>query len=932
MYKVFSDNGTAKINMIVSINGSNYKPITECDASTNVFEVIKRLPGISMQNNMMFTEHQINKLSNTFGCFTVQRDEYGKIWVSPNHKLLTPALIKSTGITHRSLLSNGFVTNYDSLTGINVPAMKSGKRLSLVGGMYTIATVPDTDSISIGILPDGIACFSEAYAAKWQIMTRDGNFVPLQNGDKVVDIVGGYLIKATARIVKDMDHDIVLGPDAIKAENCTCPANLHIQLRCEERVTFNSSLTYESWCWMPDLLKSRIEKDLTSPYRYRVIVDGLDSESYQPASYDHSHTNDVFKFKPVLHTITKEVATLKDFFQMVAPKEAYASLFMWTTPDGVLMTGKEYDTVMLNGVTTVANRLAIQDRMVNMVRDLISHSVNGAWSVANWLKDDTTHISLPYNVWVRLGKPSIVAVGRSPFIELIKFNVITHNDGSDFRVDPKVMTMLGGDLDGDTINVIADADVVSRSLTYAQAMNVHEKMMKKASDSFKWIKEKHGDYVLGAYNKHCAEFGIPVAATESDINAKYYQHYLAFKCQMVPQASVIVSNMISFGKLDHNKFLMCFRVLKQASLDQQDGGFPMFNYLMGQFFTRGKDKSYLSRILEIDDNVLAQFIKASNPFIVTRTKLCRAVAKGFRPDDIDKVWKYTKYPNPFSKLLEGFKSLLEPPTTAPDDGAITLDPVSSTYQPPDMEFDTMMNMPDDQYNASLGIDTTQSLGIKDAVQSYKTKVEDAGLKDYATAIDAQCNAASVVKFGNGITSPIQPDDNVSGHWVTDANGVKGTIDFFDQLNTNNANKNPYRIYTDGSMSSDGIITWAFAVINDVGIVHEASGVVPMHTYDESRNVAGEVYAVCQALDWADKNHHVNVAIYHDYNGISKWATGEWRALKPISKYLQHQLSLHEHLNITWVKVDAHSGDVGNELVDALCTSASENHRLAKLAQ
>jgi ribonuclease HI len=465
--------------------------------------------------------------------------------------------------------------------------------------------------------------------------------------------------------------------------------------------------------------------------------------------------------------------------------------------------------------------------------------------VANWLKDDTEHISLPHSVWLRLGKPAVVAVGRSPFIELIQFKVLTHKDGFDFRVDPRVMRLFGGDLDGDTIQAIADSDVVKRSLTYAQAINVHDKMMKKASDSFAWIKDHHANYVLESYNKHCTEYGLPTADTEKDIDAKYYQHYLAFKCQMVPQASVLVSNMISFGKLDHNKFLMCFRVLKQASLDQQDGGFPMFNFLMKQFFTRGKEQSYLSRILDIEDKTLSMFIKPSNPFIVTRTKLCRAVAKGFKPMDIEQVWKYTKLNNPFARLLDGFKSLLDAPSG--DNNPLT-------------------NLASDELPA-----------------------------EWMTGPEIPST------WGKPVDNPELPF-----------------------VGETRADKNQYRIYTDGSLSDSGIITWAFVVIDITdGVVHEASGVVPMHTYDESRNVTGEVYAVAKALEWADANHHVDITICHDYNGIGLWATGQWKARKPIGKFLMHQISLHEHLNPTYVKVKAHSGDAGNELADALCTAAAK---------
>ena len=64
-------------------------------------------------------------------------------------------------------------------------------------------------------------------------------------------------------------------------------------------------------------------------------------------------------------------------------------------------------------------------------------------------------------------------------------------------------------------------------------------------------------------------------------------------------------------------------------------------------------------------------------------------------------------------------------------------------------------------------------------------------------------------------------------------------------------------------------------------------------------------------------------MFYDYEGIEKWATGEWRAKKELNKknmflFIQEKRKI---IDIEFIKVQAHSGVELNEEVDTLAKNA-----------
>ncbi|HNV06596.1 MAG TPA: reverse transcriptase-like protein [Petrotogaceae bacterium] len=131
-----------------------------------------------------------------------------------------------------------------------------------------------------------------------------------------------------------------------------------------------------------------------------------------------------------------------------------------------------------------------------------------------------------------------------------------------------------------------------------------------------------------------------------------------------------------------------------------------------------------------------------------------------------------------------------------------------------------------------------------------------------------------------------------------------------------------RIYTDGSYK-EGKVGYAFVVVNEGKVVHRFSAA--FKSFDPSRQVAGEIQAVLDALQWLKKMGEERVQIFYDYSGLEEWACMRWKAKTPNTRKYQQTVA-DCGIEIFWNKVQSHSGDEFNDMADSLARQAMEKEK------
>lgn len=129
-------------------------------------------------------------------------------------------------------------------------------------------------------------------------------------------------------------------------------------------------------------------------------------------------------------------------------------------------------------------------------------------------------------------------------------------------------------------------------------------------------------------------------------------------------------------------------------------------------------------------------------------------------------------------------------------------------------------------------------------------------------------------------------------------------------------------YTDGSYN---IKTHEFSC--GAVLFYEGKKIEFSQKYDDPsladmRNVAGEIMGAVSVIEYCVGEGIENLEIHHDYEGVGKWALGLWKANKEGTKaYAQLCRDVKSRLNITFVHVKGHSGDVYNDEADVLAKRA-----------
>lgn len=123
----------------------------------------------------------------------------------------------------------------------------------------------------------------------------------------------------------------------------------------------------------------------------------------------------------------------------------------------------------------------------------------------------------------------------------------------------------------------------------------------------------------------------------------------------------------------------------------------------------------------------------------------------------------------------------------------------------------------------------------------------------------------------------------------------------------------YEIYVDGSFEDDAV-GYGVVILRNGQVAEELCGAA--QTDPAHRQVGGEIKAVLEALQWCQAHAVKAATIYYDYMGLQAWATGQWKATKPLTQ--QYAAAVRAApIALTWRKVTSHSGVRWNERADQL---------------
>lgn len=135
--------------------------------------------------------------------------------------------------------------------------------------------------------------------------------------------------------------------------------------------------------------------------------------------------------------------------------------------------------------------------------------------------------------------------------------------------------------------------------------------------------------------------------------------------------------------------------------------------------------------------------------------------------------------------------------------------------------------------------------------------------------------------------------------------------------TYSAESNIYEAFVDGSYIA-GITSYGTVIYLGNEIKAEISGTV---SNTQFRQFGGELKSVIETIKWCQNNNVKKIRINYDYQGIEKFASGEWKAKNVLSKEYVNFI-LKTKIGIEWRHIKSHTGNPKNDRANSLAQKAA----------
>jgi len=153
--------------------------------------------------------------------------------------------------------------------------------------------------------------------------------------------------------------------------------------------------------------------------------------------------------------------------------------------------------------------------------------------------------------------------------------------------------------------------------------------------------------------------------------------------------------------------------------------------------------------------------------------------------------------------------------------------------------------------------------------------------------------------------------------------LKG-LDYYNEMIKTDLANGYVVAFTDGSFDKQSNkYSYGIVMIESNGSKTHLCAANDDKKFKNANNIIGEVFGVINAIDWAISHNYSKIKIYHDYEGLSKWAKHEWNAESQIAKFYLSKIEskYKEVIKIDFHWVKGHSNNKYNELADSLAKNA-----------